>query len=142
MRKWKRKNHNNQGNGAKSNEYKYKETNINKTRVNTSGFKKETVIVKEKNGSWLGWITERLPFYHKESVKIPVKADKMKSWFSFSRSSDKQQTEEKPAEKSNKNTEVTLMRQMCGEFREVIKGQNAAEREERQKELVKVRGAR
>ena len=95
------------------------------------------------------WITERLPFYHKEEVKIPVKSctqqtvkpDKMKSWFSFSRNSDKKLVEEKP-EKSAKNSEVTLMRQMCGEFREVIKGQNAAEREERQKELVKVRGAR
>ena len=95
------------------------------------------------------WITERLPFYHKEAVKIPVKScpqqtvkpDKMKSWFSFSRNSDKKLVEEKP-EKSAKNSEVTLMRQMCGEFREVIKGQNAAEREERQKELVKVRGAR
>ena len=34
------------------------------------------------------------------------------------------------------------MRRMCGEFREVARGQNQEQREERQKELAKVRGAR
>lgn len=34
------------------------------------------------------------------------------------------------------------MRKMCGEFREVIKLKNMDEREERQKELEKIRGAR
>merc|ERR1711892_523135 len=44
--------------------------------------------------------------------------------------------------KKKKDGEIQRVRQMCGEFREVVKGNNKEEREEKQKEMEIVRSAR
>ena len=68
----------------------------------------------------------------------------MFNWFSFSKkptNSDATNNSEMKSKGENKN-EVQLIHKMGSEFRELLKGHNKEEREERQKELAKVRGAR
>ena len=72
------------------------------------------------------------------------KNTKMFNWFSFSKTptnSEDTSNSEKKTKGENKN-EVQLIQKMGSEFRELLKGHNKEEREERQKELAKVRGAR
>ena len=114
------------------------------------GLHNVTAIGKEKKNekettSWFGGLTKRL----QKEKSTPEKKyqpqlesnNKSKSWFSFSKNDNSSPEEESRGKKTDK-TNVGLMRKMCGEFREVVRGQNKEEREERQKELAKVRGAR
>ena len=64
----------------------------------------------------------------------------MESWFSLGKSDRSDQQFSVDLERKSTN-HVNLMRKMC-EFREVVKLKNMDEREERQKELEKIRGAR
>ena len=92
---------------------------------------------EEKKSFWFGSLIRKDTTT--ENKNNTNQSQNMKSWFSFSKSI--KDDEEESLNKSSK-TEVDFMRKMCGEFREVIKGQNKEEREERQIELAKVRGAR
>ena len=117
---------------------------------------KVTSIGKEKKNetttkpSWFERISNKVPFISKTNKpatenynkKTSQQATSMRSWFSFSRQPEGSRTEEGTNKKNNKNKEVDVMKKMCGEFRDVMKLQNKEEREERQKELAKVRGAR
>ena len=115
------------------------------------GLQNVTAIGKEKKNekettSWFGGLTKHL----QKEKSTPEKKyqpqlesnSKSKSWFSFSRNDNSHVHEEESRGKKIDKTNVGLMRKMCGEFREVVRGQNKEEREERQKELAKVRGAR
>ena len=115
------------------------------------GLHNVTAIGKEKKNekettSWFGGLTKHL----QKEKSTPEKKyqpqlesnSKSKSWFSFSRNDNSHVHEEESRGKKIDKTNVGLMRKMCGEFREVVRGQNKEEREERQKELAKVRGAR
>ena len=68
-------------------------------------------------------------------------AGKLKTWFSLGKTESSAQ--QFPVDYERKSTnQVNLMRKMCGEFRDFAKLKNKDEREERQKELEKIRGAR
>ena len=113
---------------------------------------------KEKNdpeaSSWLGSLTKHFPSRKAPGDSTQQKGPtqqketnetKMRSWFFSSKSSPSSNSIEKvdkTDKKGHKTSEVDLMRRMCGEFREVARAQNKEEREERQRELAKVRGAR
>ena len=114
---------------------------------------------KEKNdletSSWLGSLTKHFPGRKTADDSAQQKGPaqqketngtKMRSWFFSSKSTSITDNSEKALDraekKGHKTTEVDLMRRMCGEFREVARAQNKEQREERQQELAKVRGAR
>ena len=65
--------------------------------------------------------------------KAREETDKPRSWFS--------RTKSEAAQQAPKN-QISLIRKMCGEFREVSHLKNKEEREETSKELEKIRGAR
>ena len=75
----------------------------------------------------------------KESEKKP---GKLKSLFSLGKSETSEQQQSPRGFERNPSNELNLMRKMCGELREVAKLKNKDEREERQKELEQIRGAR
>ena len=66
---------------------------------------------------------------------------KQKSWFSLGKTESSDQQFSVNFERKSTN-QVNLMRKMCGEFRDFAKLKNKDEREERQKELEQIRGAR
>jgi len=66
---------------------------------------------------------------------------KLKTWFSLGKSETLEQQSSSGFER-NPTNQINLMKKMCGEFREASKLKNKDEREERQKELEKFRGAR
>ena len=66
---------------------------------------------------------------------------KLKTWFSLGTAGNSDQQFSVDLERKSTN-QVNLMRKMCGEFRDFAKLKNKDEREERQKELEKIRGAR
>ena len=121
---------------------------------------KVTSIGKEKKNepctkpSWFERISNKVPFISKtnkpsteysnknKNTSPQQQATSMRSWFSFSRQPEELKPDEESSRNNNKNKEVVLMKKMCGEFRDVMKVQNKEEREERQRELAKVRGAR
>ena len=108
-----------------------------KSQVKPSWLNRDITKSNEgKESSWFGSLIRKDTTTKKETNQ----SQSMKGWFSFSKST-KNNDEGENIKKTSKN-EVDLMRKMCGEFREVIKGQNKEEREERQKELAKVREAR
>jgi len=125
---------------------------------------------KPKSSSWLGGLTEKIVPIEKEkrpSMK-PAQEEQKKGWFSFSAqqdtSKDNKTKEAKAGSKDSfmkpvtlnidpnpvprdvlrkqKEGEIQRVRRMCGEFREVVKVTNKEEREEKQKEMEKVRSAR
>ena len=66
---------------------------------------------------------------------------KLKSWFSLGKTESSDQQSSVDFERKSTN-QLNLMRKMCGEFRDFAKLKNKDEREERQKELEQIRGAR
>ena len=103
--------------------------------------KQEKKVICVKNSAVKPWINKVTPITTDKNNEN--KNTKMFSWFSFSKqsaNSDSSDSEKKTKEDSKH--EVQLIRKMGGEFRELLKGHNKEEREERQKELAKVRGAR
>ena len=66
---------------------------------------------------------------------------KLKTWFSLGKTESSDQQFSVNFERKSTN-QVNLMRKMCGEFRDFAKLKNKDEREERQKELEQIRGAR
>ena len=68
----------------------------------------------------------------------PQGSDKRKTWFSLGKS---EASERNPSERNSTN-QINLMKKLCGEFREASKLKNKGDREERLKELEKIRGAR
>ena len=89
---------------------------------------------KEKNdpqeaSSWLGSVTKYFPGRKTAGdsgqQKGPAQQketneSKMRSWFFSSKSTPSTNNVEKVDKKSQKTSEVDLMRRMCGEFREVL----------------------
>ena len=89
---------------------------------------------KEKNdppeaSSWLGFVTKYFPSWKtagkSDQQKGPAQQKetndtKMRSWFFSSKSTPSTNNSEKVDKKSQKTSEVDLMRRMCGEFREVL----------------------
>ena len=113
---------------------------------------------KEKNdlesSSWLGSLTKHFPGRKTPGDSAEQKGPaqqketndtKMRSWFFSTKTTpvaDNSEKVDRAEKKGHKTTELDLMRRMCGEFREVARAQNKEQREERQQELAKVRGAR
>ena len=101
---------------------------------------------EKKNSTLFGTLSSychlTLPSTDKsEASKGADSGGKMESWFSLGKSDRSDQQFSVDLERKSTN-HVNLMRKMCGEFREVVKLKNMDEREERQKELEKIRGAR
>merc|ERR1712227_698048 len=103
--------------------------------------KQEKKVLCVKNSAVKPWINKVTPITTDKNNEN--KNTKMFSWFSFSKQSANSESSdsEKKTKEDSKN-EVQLIGKMGGEFRELLKGHNKEEREERQKELAKVRGAR
>ena len=70
--------------------------------------------------------------------KLEPRRSGQQTWFSLSKS---EATEQRPAERTP-NNQISFIRKMCGEFREATHVKNKEEREERTRELEKIRGAR
>jgi len=129
---------------------------------------KETKTEEKKTG-WFSSSKEEpaKQMKSKSDAKEIKTEEKKKGWFSFSKEANSNPVESKanvpesrdsfmrpinlnidreaqPREVSKKKTEkeLQLMRKMCGEFREVVKLDNKEDREEKQKEMDKVRSAR
>merc|ERR1711936_887505 len=143
------------------------ETEKCKTNKLTSPSSKTSIQkseVKSQPG-WLGGISGTIASVKKEITieKENKSEEKEKGWFSFSKEADtkkKDVTVEKdsfmkpinlnidhdapPREVTKQKTEkqMQLVRKMCGEFREVVKLENKDDREEKRKEMEKVRSAR
>merc|ERR1711892_1036703 len=125
---------------------------------------------KSKSG-WLGSLTEKIAPSKTEKSNIvkstPQPEEEKKGWFSFSKQEDSKEKVKKEGStdvkssfmkpvhlniepnpvprdvlKKKKDGEIQRVRKMCGEFREVVKGNNKEEREEKQKEMEIVRSAR
>merc|ERR1712128_375359 len=125
---------------------------------------------KSKSG-WLGSLTEKIApsKTEKSTVVKPThqSEEEKKGWFSFSKQEDSKEKGKKEGAtdvkssfmkpvhlniepnpvprdvlKKKKDGEIQRVRKMCGEFREVVKGNNKEEREEKQKEMEIVRSAR
>ena len=123
-------------------------SSVIKPRIN-----KLTSIGKEKKNEpklgWLETISNNIPFLKKPNDQPSLTKSKetskkeeqsnMRSWFSFTKHTEEHSDDVRKSQKSN---EVDLMKKMCAEYRDVMKLQNKEEREERQRELAKVRGAR
>ena len=104
--------------------------------------KQEKKVICVKNSPGKPWINKVTPITTDKNNEN--KNTKMFNWFSFSKTptnSDATSNSEMKTKGENKN-EVQLIQKMGSEFRELLKGHNKEEREERQKELAKVRGAR
>ena len=125
---------------------------------------------KSKSG-WLGSLTEKIApsKTEKSTVVKPTHQpeEEKKGWFSSSKQEDSKEKGKKEGStdikssfmkpvhlniepnpvprdvlKKKKDGEIQRVRKMCGEFREVVKGNNKEEREEKQKEMEIVRSAR
>merc|ERR1719320_1002942 len=124
---------------------------------------------EKSKSSWLGGLTEKIVPAAKEKSPCAEEApdEQKKGWFSFSKKEKKNKEKvSKPSDgnkdsfmkpvhlniepnpvprdvlRKQKEGEIQRVRRMCGEFREVVKVTNKEEREEKQKEMEKVRSAR
>ena len=124
---------------------------------------------EKSKSSWLGGLTEKIvPAAKEKSPRAEEAPDEQKKgWFSFSKKEEKNKDKvSKPSDgnkdsfmkpvhlniepnpvprdvlRKQKEGEIQRVRRMCGEFREVVKVTNKEEREEKQKEMEKVRSAR
>merc|ERR1711915_555951 len=131
----------------------------------TTKWKKPDVEDKPKS-TWLGGLTEKINQGSKEKKIDQNKSEsKQEGWFSFSKNDIQEKKDDsssnlkgsfmkpvhlnidpnaRPREVSKKKTdeEIQRVRKMCGEFREVVKIANKEDREEKQKDMEKVRSAR
>jgi len=124
---------------------------------------------EKSKSTWFGGLTEKITSVKEEIIPNTATkpAEQKKGWFSSSQpekskvSNPKSNSAEtrdsfmKPVHlnidpnpvpkdvlKKKTEGEIQRVRRMCGEFREVVKGNNKEEREEKQKEMEKVRSAR